>query len=196
MKSSHRGSVAALSLILALGLTACGGKASFDVSGSISGLNNPGLVLANGDSTVAPASGATSFTFPNSIDYGTSYNITFQHQPDHMTCLISNASGSAGHTTEIRASVSCAQNSYTLGGTVSGLTVDGLVLTNGSVATPVTLAANATTFVFANAVPVGTTYGVSVLTNPAGLVCGVTGGTAVMGDAAVNNVAVACVPAT
>ena len=35
-------------LLLTLGLAACGGKASYDVSGTISNLNTNGLILANG----------------------------------------------------------------------------------------------------------------------------------------------------
>lgn len=190
-------------LLLTVGLAACGGKASYDVSGTISGLSNAGLVLANGSDTVSPAVGATTFTFPKRIDYGTDYNITVQTPPAHMNCSVSSGSGSAGHYVSIQAFVSCTQNVYTVGGTVTGLTVDGLVLANGSNATQLTLAKGATTFTMPDPVADGTSYGVSVITNPTGLVCkvatdpstGLSTGVGTMGAVAVTKVQIACNPA-
>lgn len=182
-------------LLLTLGLAACGGKASFDVSGTLSGLNNDGLVLANGSDTVSPPAGATKFTFSKRIDYGTDYNITFQKQPAHMTCSIVGGSGSAGHYVSIEAAVSCSQNAYTVGGTISGLTVEGLTLINGNTTT--TVAKDATTFTMVGSVNDGNTYGVSVFTQPAGLLCVVQPGTGsgTMGEANVTTVKIACNPA-
>jgi hypothetical protein len=97
----------------------------------------------------------------------------------------------------IQVGVACVLNSFTIGGTVSGLTVDGLVLTNGSTGGIAAPLKNATTFSFANnPVDYGVAYGVTVLTQPAGLVCRVSpNGTGVMGDALVANIAISCVPA-
>ena len=192
MRSSHFRSIAAL--LVALGLTACGGKASFTINGTISGLLYPGLVLANGSDTVAPAVNATTFTFPNQIDYGTEYNIVAQTQPTHMTCAVTAGTGSAGHTATIAAHVTCAVNTFALGGSISGLTAGGLELANGSVPATVLPVSGATTFAFAN-VAFGQAYGVTVLTQPAGLVCSVANGTGTMGDAAIANIAISCQPA-
>ena len=182
-------------LLLTLGLAACGGKASYDVSGTISGLNNEGLILANGGESLPIAAGKTSFTFAKRIDYGTEYNITFKQQPAHMTCGISGGSGSAGHYINISATVTCSQNKYTVGGTISGLTVDGLVLINGSTTTTVTK--DATTFTMAGPVAYGDTYGVSVSVQPKGLQCDLVPGTekGTMGEANVTTVKIACNPA-
>ncbi|MDZ5631854.1 hypothetical protein [Janthinobacterium sp. GMG1] len=181
-------------LLLTLGLAACGGKASYEVSGTISGLNNEGLILVNGGDPLPVPAGKTGFTFAKRIDYGTDYNITVQTQPAHMTCSISGGSGSAGHYINISAAVSCFQNTYTLGGTVSGLTVDGLVLINGSATT--TVAKDATTFTMGS-VAYGDTYGVSVSVQPKGLQCVVQPGTekGTMGEANVTTVKIACNPA-
>lgn len=201
MKLSRLCPIAAL--LLTVGLAACGGKASYDVSGTISGLSNAGLVLANGSDTVSPAVGATTFTFPKRIDYGTDYNITVKTPPAHMNCSVSGGSGSAGHYVSIQAFVSCTQNVYAVGGTVTGLTVDGLVLANGSNATQLTLAKAATTFTMPDLVADGASYGISVVTNPTGLVCkvatdpstGLSTGVGTMGAAAVTKVLIACNPA-
>ncbi len=182
----------------ALGLVACGGKASFDVSGTISGLSYGGLVLSNGGSTVTPAANATTFTFPNRLDYGTSYDVTPTVQPAHQNCTVLNGTGSAGHTATIAIVVQCFLNSYNIGGTVTGLpsTATGsLTLINGTEGGSSLIVPGATTFVFANKVSYSVAYGVSVLTQPDNFVCSVTqNGSGVMGDADVNNMAVVCVP--
>lgn len=182
-------------LLLTLGLAACGGKASYDVSGTIIGLNNDGLILANGSDIVKPAAGTTRFTFPTRIDYGTNYNITFQKQPAHMTCSINGGSGSAGHYVSIEAVVTCGQNAYSVGGSISGLTAENLVLINGNVQTPV--AKDSKTFVMNGTVIDGGNYGISVFTQPTGLVCNVVPGTGTgtMGEANVTTVQVVCNPA-
>ena len=181
-------------LLLTLGLAACGGKASYDVSGTVSNLNNNGLILANSGEELPIAAGQTSFTFKKRIDYGTDYNITFKQQPAHMTCSISGGSGSAGHYINISAAVSCSQNTYSVSGTISGLTVDGLVLINGNVTT--TVAKDTKNFTLNGAVADGTTYGVGVSTQPKGLLCVVQPGTGAgtMGSANVTNVQIACNP--
>ena len=181
-------------LLLTLGLAACGGKASYDVSGTVSNLNTNGLILANGGEELPIAAGQTSFTFKKRIDYGTDYNITFKQQPAHMTCGISGGSGSAGHYINISAAVSCSQNVYSVGGTISGLTVEGLQLINGTVTT--TVAKDATTFTMVGDVPYGFTYGVSVTAQPTGLKCEVQPGTGggTMGEANVTTVKIACIP--
>lgn len=181
-------------LLLTLGLAACGGKATYDVSGTITGLNNNGLVLTNGGDTVTPGAGATSFTFAKRIDYGTSYDITVTQNPAHMSCGVSGGTGTAGHYVSIQALVTCSQNVYTLGGAISGLTTDGLVLINGNVQT--TVLKDATTFVMSGSVADGATYGISVFTQPTGLKCVVQPGTGTgtMGGANVTTVQIACNP--
>jgi hypothetical protein len=191
-----------------LALAACGGKASFTVTGLLGSTDsggrfvpgtvaNPGLVLQNGGDTVTVAAGAASFTFPGSISYGTEYNIAVKTQPAHMTCNPYGGTGigSAGHTTSINVLISCYQNFYSLSGTVSGLTADGLTIINGSNGTGLLIAKGATTFSYLEAVPVGVAYGLSVLTQPTGLRCTIANGTDVMGDADRANIAISCVPA-
>ncbi|HEU4842988.1 MAG TPA: hypothetical protein VFT05_01885 [Burkholderiaceae bacterium] len=196
---------AAAALALALVLAACGGKATFDVSGVISPLGpltNSGLVLANGSDTLPVPANATQFTFSHRASYGDDYNVTIQAQPDHMTCQVYNGSGSAGHTSTILVTVQCTQNSYPLTGVVTGLKMatDGttpktVTLTNGS-GTPVTVSANSdpafhVNFSMGNVYD-GSSYGVTVLNQPDGQVCTVSNGTGVMHDKAISNVLVTC----
>lgn len=211
----------AIMLALALSLASCGGKAGFTVAGTVTGLQYKGLVLTTNGMDLAvdpapppvpPATTITTvnFSFPNQISYGDVYDVTVkpEHQPLHQTCGPTSAvlaTDTAGRLAQINVPFTCSLNSYTIGGTigvrnadgtVSALTADGLVLANGSTGGAITLNKGATAFTLSN-VTYGVTYGVTVQTQPAGLVCSVDSkGTGVMGDAAVTDIAVSCVAQT
>ncbi|XLZ69213.1 hypothetical protein ABT364_22165 [Massilia sp. SR12] len=181
--------------LLAVALAGCGGKASFTISGTVYGLTSDGLVLENNgaDPLKVPA-GATSFSFPNSISYGTMYNVTVKSSPAYMLCDVAGTSGqgSAGHTTSINVVVNCNQKTFALGGTISNLTGDGLTIINGSFGTPLSIAKGTPTFTFAN-IPVGQTYGLTIKDQPAGQVCTLSNGTGVMSDYERRDVKIDCV---
>ncbi|CAN7605438.1 hypothetical protein LJR289_004413 [Pseudoduganella sp. LjRoot289] len=200
MKAIPVRTAAAAALLLAL--SACGGKASFDVGGvfvNSQGVSQPlansGLVLKNGSDTLPVAVGSTSFKFNNSISYGTAYEISVQTPPNHMNCTVANGSGSAGHTQTITASVICSQNTYKIGGTVSGITGDTVVtLINGSLGGSVTLNKDSTSYAFAAEVADGQAYGVTVAqVEPAGaLKCVVANPSGVMSNAPRTDINVTC----
>ncbi|MYM99076.1 hypothetical protein [Duganella vulcania] len=211
MKFSTLSAVAAL--MLAAALSACGGKAQFAVQGSIEGLNNSGLVLANGSDTLPVPSGATSFTMPRQISYGTDYNVTVQANPAHQTCApIAGASGSAGHTVSIAVAIRCIQNSYTVGGYFTGLfptPASGttaaaprvVVLLNGSTGGQVSVSsANANDTVLGKgefqlpAVADGAAYGVTILSQPADINCTLANNTGVVNGVIVSNMILSCTP--
>ncbi|MES2076537.1 MAG: hypothetical protein V4462_13055 [Pseudomonadota bacterium] len=204
MKFSTLRASAALALILAL--AGCGGKASFDVSGTVTGLSNPGLKLTmggNDDVDVAPAAGDVGFTFARRLSYGDAYSVTVKRHPDHMTCTpYRGTSGTAGQTTSIAAIFSCAQNAYMVTGWVVGLTpvadTDAkLVLINGSTSSPATVVAttDGSNPVFSfGPVNDGTAYGITVQTQPKGQFCTVVNGSGYMGSDVVRNVQVNCKP--
>jgi hypothetical protein len=189
----------AIALAIALGLAGCGGKASFPIKGTVQGLSYDGLVLSTNGMDLAVAKNTTTFSFPNSLSYGDVYDVKIvglEHQPEHQTCVVHNGADTAGRLTSIDIVVQCALNQYTIGGKiVGGLTSAGLELTNGSAGGKATVAANATTFTFANTVPFSVSYGVTVLTQPEKEICSVTNnGTGVMGDKLIDNIEVTCVP--
>jgi N-acetylneuraminic acid mutarotase len=83
-------------------------------------------------------------------------------------------------------------SSYTVGGTISGLTAGSVVLVYNDTTT-VTVAAGATTWVFSGSFAANTSYSVTVLTQPAGELCEVTGdGSATTLTADVTTVTVLC----
>jgi Kelch motif/Galactose oxidase, central domain len=83
---------------------------------------------------------------------------------------------------------------YSIGGTITGLTSSGLVLANGSGGAVDTVgpAAGATSFTFPNALASGSNYAVTIQTQPTSELCQVTNGTGQVGGAAVMSVVVAC----
>ena len=222
----------ALAITVALASCGGGGKATFPINVTVSGLQYPGLILStNGqDYAVTPPATAGAdvvFAFPNQIEYGQTYNVIpkgyvvngstvtdLGAQPKHQTCspTLFPANGTAGQLAKIDIRYACAIKTYGLTGAVKGLTGTGLVLANGSSAgtvavSPAVDANNAPTGadvpLTMNAVPYGTTYGVTVLTQPTGQTCTVTGGAngsggGTMDDAAeaaggVSNLVVTCV---
>jgi uncharacterized repeat protein (TIGR03803 family) len=79
---------------------------------------------------------------------------------------------------------------HTLGGTVTGLPADGLVLANGSAL--LVVASGATTFTFPSAIGAGTPFAVSVSSAPTGLTCSVANGAGTMGSSNITAVHVTC----
>jgi uncharacterized repeat protein (TIGR03803 family) len=165
---------------------------SYTVGGTISGLTSSGLVLVNGSDTLAVKPGASSFTMPTAVAYTSAYTVTVQTQPTGLTCSVSNGSGTMGSAAVTNIAVTCSANTYTVGGTISGLTASGLVLLdNGGDATAIS--ANATQFTMNTGVAYGGAYAITVQTPPTGLVCPVSNGTGTMGAADVSSVSIACV---
>ncbi len=164
---------------------------SYTVGGTIGGLISSGMVLANGSDTLAVNSGASSFTMPTAVAYTSAYAVTVQMQPTGLTCSVSNGTGTMSSAAVTNIAITCSANTYTVGGTISGLTASGLVLLdNGGDAT--TVSANATQFTMNTGVAYGSAYAITVQTPPAGLVCSVSNGTGTVGAADVTSVSIAC----
>jgi hypothetical protein len=165
---------------------------NYVLSGTINGLTANGLVLANAGATITVNANATNFTFGPVLTVGSNYAVSVQTQPTGLTCSVAKGSGTAGAANVTDVAVTCSSLSYNLGGTISGLTASGLVLSNGADTLPVM--ANATSFTFANKVAYTSAYAVGVATQPTGMTCSVAKGTGTMPAADVTTVAVTCSP--
>jgi uncharacterized repeat protein (TIGR03803 family) len=164
---------------------------SYTLGGTISGYTSSGMVLANGGDTLSVKPGASSFTMTNAVAYTSAYAVTVQTQPPGLTCSVGNGTGMMGSAAVTNVAVTCSANSYTVGGTITGLTASGLVLLdNGGDAT--TVSANAAQFTMNTGVAYGSGYAITVQTPPAGLVCMVSNGANTMGAADVASVSIAC----
>ena len=140
-----------------------GGVLGFTISGSVSGLSGSGLVLGNNGYSLAIA-GNGSFSFSQTFVLD-NYDVTVLTQPSNptQTCSVANGSGTAtGNVTNVQ--VTCATATYTIGGTVSGLSGTGLVLQDNG-GDNLSISGNGS-FTFKTAISSGSTYKVTVLTQP------------------------------
>jgi hypothetical protein len=176
-----------------LALAACGGgndNPPLNLSGTVSGLTTSGLELTSNGATLEIAAGATSFTFGPIISEGVGYDVTAPLQPAGQACTVTNGSGVATTANISNVVVTCSDRTFTVGGTISGLTASGLVLANGD--DTLRVPAGASTFTMPTGVAYGSSYAVTVTTQPTGLTCDVTNGTGTIGTTAVTNIAVKC----
>jgi uncharacterized repeat protein (TIGR01451 family) len=170
----------------------------YTVGGTVSGLAGSGLVLTlNNGAQNLPISANGNFTFPAAIASGSTYAVTVGTQPSSQICTITSGSGMVTAANITNVSVICASNAYTVGGSVSGLAGSGLVLSLNNGAQNLPISANGT-FTFPTAIASGSTYAVTVGTQPSSptQTCTVTNGSSSVGSANVTNVAVACTTST
>jgi hypothetical protein len=157
-----------------------------------------GLVLQNnaGDDLAIGADG--SFTFATELVDGSGYAVTVLTQPTSLsqTCSITNGSGTLAGTDVSNVAVTCVTDTFTVGGSVSGLTGSGLVLQNNA-GDDLAIGTDGS-FIFSTPLDDGSGYAVTVLTQPTNLsqTCGITNDSGTLAGTDVSNVAVTCVTDT
>jgi hypothetical protein len=166
---------------------------TFSVGGAVSGLL-PGntLWLVDNASNNTPVTANGAFTFSAGLAVGSSYAVTVLTQPPGQTCAVGQGSGTMGQASVTTVAVTCADNQYNVAVNVAGLLpVDTLVVQNNG-ADPLSVSTNGTSN-FSATSPSGSSYAVSVVTQPAGEVCTVSGGQGAITSANVS-VSIACAP--
>ncbi|MCK7593460.1 FG-GAP repeat protein, partial [Pseudomarimonas salicorniae] len=105
---------------------------SYRLGGSVVGLVGSGLELRNRAEDPLAISSAGSFTFDRAMVDGTRYRIAVARQPvsPHQTCTVANGSGTVSSADITHVEVTCSTNTFSVGGTLSGLSGSGLVLRN------------------------------------------------------------------
>ena len=165
----------------------------FPVSVNVTGVAGSGLVLQDnaGDNLAVPVDGAYMFATP--VRSGLTFAVTVLSQPINpwQTCTVAMPSGTMA-AAGVTLAVSCVTNTYTIGGTVSGLNGAGLVLFDNG-ADNLSISANGA-FTFATPVASGAPYVVTVATSPKkpDQTCTVTNGTGAPNVFNVTNVKVSC----
>src|SRR6266705_1488263 len=165
---------------------------TFTVGGMVSGLSGT-VVLRNNGGNDLTVSANGSFTFPAPVAQGSPYAVTVLTQPAGQTCTVANGSGTLAGANITNVTVTCSANTFSVGGTISGLIGTGLVLQDNG-GDNLAVSANGT-FTFSTAIASGAAYSVTVLTQPANpsQSCTVANGSGTVGSANVTNVAVSCV---
>ncbi|NOY52216.1 MAG: hypothetical protein GXP58_01180 [Deltaproteobacteria bacterium] len=163
---------------------------TYTVGGTVTGLGTPDTVVLqdnSGDDLSVTTDGT--FIFGTSIANGSRYEVTVKTQPTGQTCTVASGSGTVSAKKVTDVAVTCVNNTYTVGGTVSGLSGTVVLQDNGGDDLSVT--ANST-FTFTTSVAHGNTYAVTVSAQPSGQLCTVASGSGTMGSANVTGVAVTC----
>ena len=183
-------------------LAACGGGGgssgpppTYSVGGTVSGLNGSGFVLRdNGGDDLAIMSDGP-FIFATRIETGRPYSVSVFAQPTgpSQTCALGNALGQVSNGNVTTITVGCATNTYTVGGSVSGLAGSGLVLRDNG-GDDLSVSANGP-FVFATPIASGATYSVGIASQPGSpaQTCTVTDSAGTVTDGSVVAVSVDCV---
>ena len=184
-------------------LCACGGGGgggggapqTYPIMVTVVGLAGAGLVLENGGTQLAVTSSGT-ITFQPGLANGAAYDVRIRSQPAQPSQLCT-LSANVGVVNSVSPSVtvSCT-NTYAVGGTVTGLTGQHLVLGNAESATVTIDADGPFAFEGPLAVARGAAYSVSVVEQPIAFsqTCSVANGAGTVGDAAVTNIAITCSP--
>jgi 6-phosphogluconolactonase (cycloisomerase 2 family) len=166
----------------------------YTVGGTVSGLVGSGLVLQdNGGNDLAIAANG-SFVFSAAVASGSAYAVTIKTEPTAppQTCVAANAAGMVGGANITNVALTCTTNTYTVGGSVSGLIGSGLVLQDNG-GNDLAVTANGT-FVFSAAVASGSAYAVTIKTEPTSpsQTCMVANAAGMVGGANITNVALTC----
>ena len=167
------------------------------IGGTLSGLSGSGLVLQdNGGDNLTVAAGAGTFSFATPVASGGAYAVTILTQPADQTCAVTNGKGSVAAPKVISVAITCGPPSYTVGGTITGLTSTGNTLVlqdNGGDTLTVTAGGN---FAFKTRLAGGAAYSVTVLTQPTtpaqAQACSVTNGTGAIGTSDITNITINC----
>jgi hypothetical protein len=170
---------------------------TYAINVNVTGLTGTGLVLRNNGTqslNVAAPGGTSSFATP--IVSGGTYAVTVQTQPTGpvQNCTVANGTGTVTNAA-VTVNVTCSVSTFTVGGTVSGLTGTGLQLKNNN---GTALAVSGTSFTFPTAVASGGAYAVTVFAQPTApaQTCTLTNATGTVGSGNVTNVAVSCTTTT
>jgi hypothetical protein len=123
---------------------------------------------------------------------GARYAVTVLTQPVGENCVATNGAGTVPNT-NVNVVVTCSVLSYTIGGSVSGLSAGIGVVLNATGGIALAVSGNGP-YTFPTPLPSGTSYSVSVGTQPFGENCTVANGSGTLAGANVTNVNVTCTP--
>jgi large repetitive protein len=165
----------------------------YTIGGSVTGLSGSGLVLRDNQGDDLSVSGST-FTFATPVASGATYTVTVKTQPSSpaQTCQVSGGSGAVGADNVTSVAVNCAVNTYTVGGTITGLVGTGLVLENNA-SDDLSVTGNGS-FAFAAPIASGGAFSVAIKAQPSGpgQVCSVSQGSGSVASANVTTLKVTC----
>ena len=173
---------------------------SFIVSGTVSGLaaSSSITIQNNGADDITVSSSSNNFTFPAALS-GSTYSVTVLSQPSlpSQICTVNQGNGTLQGWAVTNVEVACVTDTFTIGGTLSGLASSASVTLQNNSVDDLVLSTDGS-FTFATAIMDGTPYNVTVLTQPTSTHqdCTVTNATGTLNSANVADISVVCVSDT
>jgi len=158
----------------------------------VSGLTGTLVVQDNPGNTLTETTNGT-FAFIPQIPSGGTYAVSVVTQPSGENCVVgSNGSGTITGNVTVAVTCGATGSTFTIGGTIAGLTGSGLVLQDNG-GNNLSITSGQTSFTFSTQIPAGSPYSVTVFTQPTNptQTCTVTDGSGTA-NADVTNVLVAC----
>lgn len=164
---------------------------TYNISGTISDLNGTLKFSLNNNSTQSfNTNGA--FNFSVSLDSGENYQLVIATQPAGQTCGHNALSISRDNDAETNISgvtITCTNNVYTVGGSVSGLS--GTLQINLNTGNTLDITGNGT-FSFLTQVEYSSDYQVDIVSTPPGMQCNISNNSGVMPANDINNINIIC----
>ena len=168
---------------------------TYTVGGTITGLTGTAVLENNAGNDLSTSTNGA-FTFSTALAGGSAYNVTVKTNPSGQTCTVTNPSGTIAAANVTNVSISCVTTiapTYTVGGTITGLT--GTAVLENNAGNDLSTSTNGA-FTFSTALAGGSAYNVTVKTNPSGQTCTVTNPSGTIAAANVTNVSISCVTTT
>lgn len=161
---------------------------TYSVGGAVSGLNGT-VVLQNNSGDDLSVANNGNFIFATKLADGANYQVSIKTNPAHQTCSVNNGSGVVNSANISNVEVVCTDNTYSVGGTASGL--NGTVVLQNNSGDDVTITSNSN-FTFATKLVDGTAYNVSIKSKPASQTCTLSNSSGTINGANVTNVRLTC----
>jgi len=163
------------SLSIVLNCGGGGGGASstpyYTIGYTAYGVQSTGLIITNNSTSESKnVSSSGSGSFLNLVPQGGSYNVTVFTSPIGYTCSVSNGSGSNVIANITNITINCSVDTYSVNGTVSGLSAGKSVVITDNGTDTSTITTNGS-FTFPTKLAYGTNWTVAVATQPVGQTC-------------------------
>lgn len=164
------------------------GLVEWKVGGEISGLSGT-LVLRRSGSQTTTITSNGSILLPWGFPHGSAVAITIASQPESQLCALHGGTVVSITSHSGALEVTCSTRRYAVGGTVSGLS--GTLVLENTLGDVWSVTSNGA-FAFPNTVAHGSSFGVSVRTQPAGQTCAVSQGSSLAVTSTVSSIAIEC----
>lgn len=172
----------------------CSDKA-YLIGGTLSGLEGSGLQLALNGKAPQAFTANGSFAFTDLLAKGDTYSVSIAQMPTSpwQTCALKNDQGTVGTTNVSDVEVTCTTNSYTVGGTITGLVSGAEVVLRNNGGDDLTVKADGA-FTFPTPVLSNKPYQVTVYADPSApaQTCTVANAGGTVGGSNIANISVTC----